>query len=201
MITTVYFVRHAQPDRGPDSPYTDKTYPLTDKGKSDSHKVTAFFKDKKIQAVISSPYVRAVDTVKGVAKAIRAEIELVDDFRERAITDRWLEIEDFKKFAVRQWEDFDYKLPAGESAREVQERNMKALYQVLEDHGGKNIVIGCHGMSLSTVINFYDKNHTNKQLAEMPMPWICKMTFDGRELKKMENIDILRNMLQKGKKF
>jgi len=178
-MTTVYFIRHAEPERTADSMYTDRTYPLTAKGVEDRKLVNAFLRDKNIDVVLSSPFKRAVDTVAEFAAQIGCEVELVEDFRERAITEKWLGIDEFKLFARKQWDDHTYKLPDGESIAEVQERKLSALKNVLKRYCGKNIVVGTHGMALSTLLMHYDNGFGYDQHVEMPMPYVVKMVFDG----------------------
>ena len=79
-MTTVYFVRHAQPNY---DNHDDLSRELTPKGLRDRVLVTRFLMDKRIDAVLSSPYKRAVDTVAGFAEAAHLEIETMEDFRER----------------------------------------------------------------------------------------------------------------------
>jgi len=189
-MTTIYYVRHAEPERSADSIYTDRTYPLTAKGVEDCKLVTAFLYDKNIDVVLSSPFKRAVDTVAGFADQIGVEIELIEDFRERAITDKWLGMDEFLKFARMQWEDPTYKLPGGESIAEVQERNLVALQDVLCKYDGKNIVIGGHGMALSSLLMHYDKGFGYDQHMEMPMPYIAKLIFDGGMFFDAQKIDL-----------
>ena len=78
-MTTVYFVRHAQSDG---SVLDARTRPLTPKGQKDCALVTAYLRDKQIQAVFSSPYQRAVDTVRHFAQEQRLPVETVEAFRE-----------------------------------------------------------------------------------------------------------------------
>ena len=59
-MTTVYFVRHAQPNY---DNHDDLSRELTPKGLQDRMKVVEILKDEPIHAVFSSPYKRAVDTV------------------------------------------------------------------------------------------------------------------------------------------
>jgi len=188
--TTIYYVRHAQPLRSADSIYTDRTYPLTEKGLEDRKLVTEFLQDKNIDVILSSPFKRAVDTVAEFAEQFNHNIELIEDFRERAITDKWIGIEEFMIYARKQWEDFTYKLPKGESIAEVQGRNLAALANVLQKHRGKNIVIGGHGMALSTLLHHYDSSFCPEQHIDMPMPWVVKMVFDGSAMMAMEKIDL-----------
>jgi len=143
-MTTIYFVRHAEPLRSADSTYTDRTYPLTEKGVTDRKLVNAFLCDKNIDVVLSSPFKRSHDTVAEFASQIGQEVKLIEDFRERAIADKWIGMDEWKLFAERQWQDFSYKLSGGESVAETKARNLAALKDVLRRYAGKNVVVGTH---------------------------------------------------------
>ncbi len=177
MTTTVYFVRHAEPNY---ENHDDMSRELSDKGLQDRKLVTDFLTDKKIDVVLSSPFKRAVDTVRDFAEAKGMEIITIDEFRERRVDSGW--IEDFNAFCRKQWEDFSYKLSDGESLGEVQARNISALNVVLEKYEGKNVVIGSHGTALSTVINWYDKTfgHSDFDKIRHLMPWVVQFTFEGK---------------------
>jgi len=180
----VYFVRHAKPDF---SIVDDYIRPLTEEGCKDCKKVTKFLKDKSITKVFSSPYKRAVDTVKDFAESLGLNIHIVHDFRERKIN-KGLWIEDFNAFAKEQWNNFDYKLPEGECLNEVQKRNIKALISLLEEDIDENIAIGCHGTALSTVINYFDNkfNFVEFDRIKNIMPLIVCLTFDGQDIINIE---------------
>lgn len=173
-MTTVYFVRHAQPNH---ANHDDMSRELTEKGLADSKLVTKFLSDKNVDGAFSSPYKRSVDTIRNFTDSKGLEINIVNDFRERKIDSCW--IEDFNSFAKDQWSDFDYKLSDGESLREVQARNISALNRVLDKYKNKTIVIGSHGTALSTIVNFYDKSfdYSNFEKIKGLMPWIVKFTF------------------------
>jgi len=59
-MTTLYFIRHAESDT---SVTDDRTRPLTVKGHTDCALVADYLSDKIIDAIYSSPYKRAVDTI------------------------------------------------------------------------------------------------------------------------------------------
>jgi len=191
-MTTIYFIRHAQPDR---SIGTDATYPLSKKGLADVALVTAFLRDKNIDTVLSSPYKRAHDSVADFAAVSSLPIELIDDFRERAIADTWLGDEGFNAFTKSQWDDFSYKMPDGECLSEVQIRNIAALKNVLSQYEGKNIAVGTHGTALSMIIHHYAPTWCLDDFRAMQylMPWAVKMTFDGQECTDIETIDLFTN--------
>lgn len=174
-MTRVYFVRHAEPNY---SNHDDALRELSPKGMRDRKLVTEFLKDKKIDVVISSPYKRAIDTIRDFADSHGFEIEIIDAFRERKVDSGW--IEDFNAFAKKQWEDFTFKLSDGESLQEVQARNLTGLRFVLDTYAGKNIVIGSHGTALSTIIHYYCRwfGYDDFQKIKNVMPWIVEFVFD-----------------------
>jgi len=185
MNTNIYFVRHAEPDY---SVHDDATRPLTPKGELAAIAVAGYFEDKEIDAVLSSPYKRAVDTIKPFAINSNLEVKLVYDFRERKIDSCW--IEDFKGFTQRQWSDFNYKLSDGESLSEVQTRNVAALTEMLDEFAGKNVIIGSHGTALSTIINHFNPSFSYAEFEKIraKMPWIVKFTFQNKTLMALEEI-------------
>lgn len=186
-MTTIYFVRHAQPNY---DNHNDAERELTAKGLQDRKRVTAFLLDKSVDAVLSSPYKRAVDTVKEFADHAGLAIGIVPDFRERKIESGW--IDDFEGFCKRQWQDFTYKLSDGESLRDVQTRNIAALQDILNKHNNKTVVIGTHGTALSTILNYYDPSfgYDDFQRIRHFMPWIVRLTFDGERLVEREEYDV-----------
>lgn len=174
-MTKVYYVRHAEPNY---RNHDDRTRELTEKGLSDRKKVTAFLWDKEITVAVSSPFKRALDTIKDFADLSGLEIELIEDFRERKIDSEW--VEDFTAFSQKQWSDFSYKLSDGECLQEVQDRNVAALKRLIEKHKGKNIVLGGHGTALCTILNYFDASFGYQDFLEMKakMPWIVELVFD-----------------------
>jgi len=194
-MTTVYFIRHAEADN---TNHDGRNRPLTEKGLTDRKLVTEFLQDKNIDAVLSSPFKRAVDTLADFAMKNGFEIELVEDFRERKSDSDWLRDMDFFPFIERQWTDFSYSLSDGECLAVVQERNIAALNEVLAKYKDKNIAIGTHGTALSTIINYYDRTYGFDDFMAMVniMPWAVRMDFDANGCVGMEKIDLF-NLGQK----
>ena len=191
-MTTVYFIRHAEPDI---SVHDDFSRPLTPKGAKDCELVTKFLKNKNIQVALSSPYKRALDTILPFTKEAELEIEMVENFKERHVSNGW--IKDFKAFSMRQWADFSYKLEGGESLLEVQKRSMKALKKALAQHSGKNIVVATHGTALSTIIHYYENTYGYADFQSIAgvFPWVVVMTFDEQNGVKIEKIDLFESNL------
>lgn len=186
MKTFVYFVRHAEPDM---SIKDDMTRPLSEKGLADSKKVTKSLINHGISAVYSSPYKRSVDTIRDFADSHGLEISTNHNFRERS-NGEW--VEDFKSYAQKQWQDFNYKLANGECLREVQERNISALHEAINSNKGKKIAIATHGTALSTIINYFtpDFGYDGFWSIIDKMPYILCFEFDEMEFVSVKEIEL-----------
>lgn len=186
MKTKIYFVCHAQPDF---SIKQDDIRPLSAKGMEDTKRVTDYLLDKKIAAIYSSAYKRSYDTVKGFAEAVGLPIITIEDFRERSVG-MW--VEDFKAYAARQWEDFDFKLDNGESLGETQKRNIAALENVLYDHTGESVVIATHGTALATMIHYYRPDFGYRGFWGLidKMPFIVCIQFEGIRFETLDEVDL-----------
>ena len=186
-LTTIYFIRHAEPNY---HNHDDFLRELTDKGLQDSKELVNLFSEILIDAVYSSPYKRAVDTITPLALSKQKSIHLENDFRERKITDKW--IEDFTGFTEKQWTDFSYRLEGGESLSQVQNRNIQALEKVLQEHKGHTVVIGTHGTALSTIIQYYQPTFglSDFQRVKHLFPWVVRLQFEDLSFHSFSEINL-----------
>ncbi len=74
----------------------------------------------------------------------------------------------------------------------MQERNITALKEILNENKGKNVVIGTHGTALSAILNYYNKTFGYEEFNRIKsiMPWIIVMEFKGEEFIGFKEIDI-----------
>lgn len=173
-MTTVFFVRHAQPEH---IWKDDQTRPLTAEGKADCKIVLNFFKDKNIDIFYCSPYKRSFDTISDTANFFGKSIITDDRLRER---EKGLNGNNFGMFEKR-WNDHDYHEENGESINMVQKRNIAALTEILTNHKDQTIVIGTHGTALSTILNYYNPAFGCKDFLRIIdwMPYIIELDFEG----------------------
>ncbi|GAB2027215.1 histidine phosphatase family protein [Lactovum odontotermitis] len=80
---------------------------MTQEGKTRSRALVPVFENISIDAIFSSSYKRAVDTVMPLAESRAIEVQTNADFRERE-TGVWLA--DFDSYAAKQWADFDHNM-------------------------------------------------------------------------------------------
>lgn len=146
MLTHLYFVRHAHSTYNPN----ELGRPLSDRGSRDAENMKHLFKNKRVNLVISSPYQRALETVDGIAKYFNKEIEIIDGYKERRLSE--IPVVDFDEAITSVWKDWNFSWAGGESNNVAQKRGILATLDILEKHSGKNVVIGTHG-------NIYHGSH------------------------------------------
>ena len=175
-MTTIYFIRHAQSDH---LSRDDATRPLTEVGLADTTQITAVLKDKGIKHIISSPHMRALQTISDLAKVLNIQVDVDKDFRERVVG-TWIP-DQFYGFIKKQWHDFNYRNEGGESLSEVQSRCVSAIGRVLSQFPGETTAIATHGTALATIINNYypEFGYTDVFRIINFMPYIVRMDFDS----------------------
>lgn len=188
--TKVIFVRHAQSLH----PYSDdRTRPLTDAGMHDRSIVLDSLKERHIDAFLSSPYRRSIDTIKTTADYFGMKIKTDERFRER----QWGV--DASRMLEKRWSDFSFAEAGGENLSSVQKRNMEALKEVIQSYGGKTVVIGTHGTALSSMLKYYDRSFGLKDFLRIVnrMPYIVELTFDGGSLIEKKELAYVEKSYQK----
>lgn len=185
-MTTIYFVRHAQPDFTWDE---DRTRPLTAEGLADSEKVYEALADIRLDYAISSPYIRSIDTIRHCAESHHLKIHTDERFRERKSVRGNNALEILQK----RWADFDFHEEGGESIGIVQKRNIEGLFELLDGHPGETILFGTHGTALSMILNYYDPAYNCGSFLRMIdfMPYIVRMDFEGRKCVRQEEVLIV----------
>lgn len=176
-MTTVFFVRHAQPEH---MWKDDRTRPLTTEGKADANIVLEFLKNQKIDVFYCSPYKRSLDTIADTANFFRKKIIIDERLRER---EKGVNGNNFGMFEKR-WNNHDYHEENGESIHMVQKRNIAALTEILTENKDKIIVIGTHGTALSTILNYYNPEFGCDDFLRIIdwMPYIIELNFEGDQL-------------------
>ena len=188
MSTNIYLVRHAESRYIPED--DDHSRPLTRKGKKDAKKLKDFFSDKNITKVKSSPYTRALNTVKWIAKDKNLDIELMDNLKERKVADHYLDDNEFIDFIQNQWNDFDFNLDGGESFNQVQKRGVKSLEKIVQKYNEENIIVGTHGTWLAVVLNYFDENYDYEFWKNLKMPDIFSLNYQQENLKDIKHLQI-----------
>jgi 2,3-bisphosphoglycerate-dependent phosphoglycerate mutase len=172
----VLLVRHATPVL-PDVWSDEYTRPLTETGLQQASSLEEECHHLELDAVYSSPYLRAIQTVQPLAAARGLTVRPVEDLREHRLSaepiDHWREV------LERAWSDLDFAPPSGETMRVTQTRAWNALEKLCADHASGTIAIGGHGTAFSLLLHKIDPRVNAVFHLAMPMPAVYTLEFDG----------------------
>ncbi len=177
METILYFVRHAE------SVYEEgreRTRGLSEQGMKDARKVSDILRSQNIDIFVSSPYERAIETIRLLAEEQCREIHLEEDLRERTIGD--FAPASFWEAKRVVYEDFNESYPGGESSEAAQKRAMEVITRHIEISIGKKIAIGTHGDIMTLMLNYFDQRYGYAFWKSMTMPDIYKVRVEGKRL-------------------
>lgn len=142
MRKDVYLFRHGETDANRERRWQGcgLDLPLNETGIAQAEALVDKLRDKKIEAIFSSALKRAVQTAEIVAQALQLPVKIKEDFREGCfgqgegivvseLDERWPEI-------GKRWkdpDDLDASYPDGETKREIQNRMLNALNELLKE--------------------------------------------------------------------
>ena len=176
----IYFIRHAEPNYEEKNDYKRG---LVEIGKKAAMKLTETFSDLEIEEFYSSPFLRAVQTIQPLADSKKKKIKLMNDFCERKSAGYHIPELDFKGYAQRQWEDFNYKYEGGECLMDVQRRYTLGVQKILRgafDHE-EVYVVGCHITGLCAYLNQFGIINSYQEFVEVRdcKPWVVMEKYEG----------------------
>ena len=128
--------------------------------------------DAGITAMISSPYRRAIDTVRPLAKRLGLTIHVRQDLRERKLCEAMRD--DWRELVKRAWADLSFALPGCESGMDCQKRVLACLAGLTAEFPGRTVAVCSHGNAIGLLLKAMDR------------------TFGYEDWRRMENPDVFR---------
>ncbi|WP_086829884.1 histidine phosphatase family protein [Allokutzneria sp. NRRL B-24872] len=123
--------------------------------------------------VVSSPYLRAVQTVAPLARAAGLPVDTVHELRE---WDSGLEpTPDYARHYAASWADPELARPGGESLAQLTERAVAALTALAD---GGVVVVGSHGTFVARALVGFGVSTVDWPFSRaMPMPAVYRLRF------------------------
>jgi 2,3-bisphosphoglycerate-dependent phosphoglycerate mutase len=188
-MTTLILVRHAQ--SAPDPALPERKWPLSELGRRQAVKLAPALAEFGVEALASSPYRRAIDTLRPYAGHAGLDIALDEDLRERALGGWLPNLADVEEAVRRMHADLDFQLDGGESGRACITRFDAALARVVAANPDRTVAVGAHGGVIGHLIarqgvalpDEFWKRIRNPHLfifdARAERRWVGERTFDG----------------------
>jgi isoleucyl-tRNA synthetase len=171
---------------------------LTPNGKDEAKSAGALLKDKKIDLIISSPFLRTKETAEIIAKEVGFKDKIIFDDRIIEIQAGQFDGMTWPQYLKEQYptpkDRFEKKIEGTENWNDVRKRMMGFMYDIDSKYEGKNILVVSHGAPLHLTAlsikgfsvremetaNYYEDSFYNAEVREI----------DFRKLPKNENFEI-----------
>lgn len=186
-MKTIYFVRHAEPDRTVED---EVKRPLSLKGQKQSEKLSEYFVNKRLKYIYCSPYVRTRQTANYISNKNNIPIFEVNALHERVISKKWIPTLNFTEYSYKQWKDRSYKISTGESLNEAFNRFKDAVEKIISSTDeNETVVIVTHATVISLFLNYIDSNFDWDSFCRISTPDVFKIIFNSENIIKWEHID------------
>lgn len=171
-MKNVYLVRHCEAaGQEPESP-------LTEDGEKQARDLAAFFQDKDLDFIMTSPFERARKSVQPLANLNGLPIHSDDRLRERTLTSKphpdWLKLLDMS------FMDLDESFMGGESSQFAMERGAQVLQEFLAS-SKQNGVFVTHGNLLTLILKHFDQQFGFNDWKSLLNPDVFQLSFEDKE--------------------
>jgi len=145
----IVWVRHAEPERIPAGTGVPANPPLTPTGREQAQRLADWLAHERVDAIVSSPQRRAIETAEPVAKVLGLTVDVHDGLVEYDVqADHYIPIEELRAakderwtaMVEGRWGEFGGEEPASFTARVA-----RAVDEIVTAHPGETVVAVCHG--------------------------------------------------------
>ncbi len=172
MHKVLYIIRHCHATgQEPDAP-------LTPAGITQAEALARLLAASKIERIVSSPFLRAIQSIEPLARSLSLAIETDERLIERTLGDtspaHWL------ASLSETFVNFDLSFPGGESSKAATQRAASALQDILS--GEQQIIaLVSHGNLSTLLLHHFDKTLGFSTWEQMTNPDVFRVQISANE--------------------
>ena len=172
MEKRIYLIRHCEAEGQPVEAR------LTEKGVKQAETLSDFFSNIQVDCIISSPFLRAIQSIEPTSLTQNAKIELDERLSERILSTR--NMPDWLDKLKATFVDRDLTYEGGESSRKAADRIVSVVEEVLASDCETALIV-THGNLLSLLLNAYDQSFGFDQWKGLSNPDVYLLRFTERQ--------------------
>jgi 2,3-bisphosphoglycerate-dependent phosphoglycerate mutase len=172
-MSPILLLRHAESRPDHDRPESD--WPLSDRGRAQAQQLIAPLVAERPAQLVSSPYLRALDTLAPFANASGLPVTIEAALRE--CTFRKGFAADWPAPIARAWVDRNVAAAGCESADRCQARVVDCVRALAQQCADGPVLICSHGNAIALLLNAIDPAFGYAQWQAMAMPALYEVNF------------------------
>jgi len=146
-MRTLYVVRHCQAEG------QEADAPLTPEGVAQSDRLADSLATANIERIISSPYIRATQSIEPLARRLNLAVELDVRLIERVLCSG--NRPDWQECLRASFSDLDLSFEGGESGREAMQRAVAVVTEI-QRHSAQSTLLVTHGNLMALLLKHFD---------------------------------------------
>lgn len=178
-MSRIYLIRHCE------ATGQEMDAALTSQGQDQSYELESLLKDKGVEWIVSSHFLRAQQSVLPLSKTLKLPITIDKRLGERILSSK--NMPDWFEALRKTYEDPNLKYEGGESALEATARALRCLHFILEQ-GKETIAVVTHGGLLSLLLKHYDHRYNFETWKALTNPDVYCFTYTGETTPKIERL-------------
>ncbi|KYG35293.1 histidine phosphatase family protein [Alkalihalobacillus trypoxylicola] len=178
MDQNIYIIRHCEAEgQSPEST-------LTEDGFNQANDLADFLSDVEVDRVISSPFLRALQTIQPFATNKNIEIEVDHRLSERILSS--MHFSDWMDKLEATFNHMDLTYKGGESSNDAKKRMINVIHDIVTSQS-KNSVIVAHGGVISLLLHHYDQDFGFKEWKGLSNPdvYVLRLSSISSNIKRI----------------
>jgi 2,3-bisphosphoglycerate-dependent phosphoglycerate mutase len=168
-VKSLYIVRHCKAEgQAPDAS-------LTSEGLKQSEELARFLESMNVDTIVSSPYLRARQTIEPLANKLQINLNTDERLSERILST--VQMPDWFDRLRDSYNNMDLSFEGGESNREAMNRGVAVLHDLSERHE-ENIVIVTHGALMSLLLKYFDERFGFDEWRQLSNPDVYRVIVE-----------------------
>lgn len=168
-MKNIFVIRHCK------AAGQEATAPLTELGVEQAQQLASVLDGYNVEYVVSSPYLRAVDTIKPFCDRHSLELNKDDRLIERVLSTK--EMTDWMDKLAATYIDLDLKFEGGESSNEAMSRGVAVIGDILAQKE-TNIAVVTHGALMSLILKHFDPKIGFEEWKKLSNPDVYHVKID-----------------------
>ncbi|MFD4704056.1 histidine phosphatase family protein [Gottfriedia sp. NPDC058432] len=172
MEKEIYIIRHCE---AVGQPYEAN---LTKRGLHQANHLADFYSKIKIDQIISSPFLRAIQSIEPTSNEKKIDIVLDDRLSERMLSS--IDLPDWLDKLEATFEDMELKFDGGESSQEATNRAISVIDEIIKSEKKSTIVV-THGNLMSLILKQFNEEFGFENWKKLSNPDIYLLKFKNNE--------------------
>lgn len=152
---------------------------LTERGSQQAIHLARFFSSIKIDQIISSPFMRAIQSIEPTSQEKKLNIEIEDRLSERILSSTNLPdwVENLKATYI----DLELKFNGGESSQEATNRAINVIEDIIKSNSQKTIIV-THGNLMTLILKYFNNEFGFENWKNLSNPDVFLLQFKSSEV-------------------